>query len=115
MSLASERTGVGIHRHNTTAGVHPYDEVEWEHRDARITNYRDGAVAFHIALPFNPTGMASAGGDTYVVRRGNSLWLIARQVYGDGSRYTAIYRANPGLIQDPDRIFPGQQFKVPKS
>ena len=77
---------------------------------------RDGAVAFRIALPLNPTGIApSSGGDTYVVQRGNSLWLIARQVYGNGTRYTAIYRANPGLIQDPDRIYPGQQFKVPKS
>ena len=27
-------------------GVHPYDEVEWERRDARITNCRDGSVAF---------------------------------------------------------------------
>jgi nucleoid-associated protein YgaU len=77
---------------------------------------RDGGVAFRVALPFNPTGAAPApGGDTYVVQRGNSLWVIARQVYGKGARYTAIHRANQDLIQDPDRIYPGQQFKVPKS
>jgi nucleoid-associated protein YgaU len=77
---------------------------------------RDGAVAFRIALPLNPTGATRpASGDTYVVRRGNSLWLIARQIYGSGSRYTAIHRANQDLIEDPDRIYPGQQFKVPKS
>jgi len=77
---------------------------------------RDGAVAFHIALPFSQTGAApAAAGDTYVVQRGNSLWLIARQIYGNGTHYTAIYRANQDLIQDPDRIYPGQQFKVPKS
>ena len=46
MSLAPERIGIGIRRHFTTAGVHPYDEVVWERRDARITNYRDGTVAF---------------------------------------------------------------------
>ena len=46
MALAPEHTGIGIRRHFTTEGVHPYDEVEWERRDARITNYRDGAVAF---------------------------------------------------------------------
>jgi ribonucleoside-diphosphate reductase alpha chain len=54
MSLASERTGVGIHRHFTTAGIHPYDEVEWERRDARITNFRDGSIAFEqlgVELP----------------------------------------------------------------
>ncbi len=46
MSLAPERTGIGIARHFTTAGVHPYDEVVWERRDSRITNWKDGAVAF---------------------------------------------------------------------
>ena len=46
MALAPEQAGIGIRRHFTTAGVHPYDEVEWDRRDARITNYRDGSVAF---------------------------------------------------------------------
>src|SRR6476659_3445868 len=46
MSLAPERIGIGITRHFTTAGVHPYDEVVWERRDARITNWKDGTVAF---------------------------------------------------------------------
>jgi len=46
MALAPEQAGIGIRRHFTTKGVHPYDEVRWERRDARITNYRDGSVAF---------------------------------------------------------------------
>ena len=46
MAMAPEQTGIGIRRHFTTEGVHPYDEVRWERRDARITNYRDGVVAF---------------------------------------------------------------------
>ena len=46
MSLAPERLAIGIDRHFTTPGVHPYGEVAWERRDARITNWRDGAVAF---------------------------------------------------------------------
>ncbi|MDQ1404096.1 MAG: ribonucleoside-diphosphate reductase alpha chain, partial [Actinomycetota bacterium] len=46
MAIAPERAGIGIHRHFTTEGLHPYDEVTWERRDARITNYRDGTVAF---------------------------------------------------------------------
>src|SRR4051794_32943606 len=46
MSIAPERMGIGIRRHFTTEGVHPYDEVTWERRDARITNFRDGSVAF---------------------------------------------------------------------
>src|SRR6187397_2499102 len=46
MSFAPERLGIGIRRHFTTAGVDPYDEVVWERRDARITNWKDGTVAF---------------------------------------------------------------------
>src|SRR5450631_1133709 len=46
MAIAPQRVGIGIRRHFTTAGVHPYDQIVWERRDARITNYRDGAVAF---------------------------------------------------------------------
>src|SRR5262245_14567956 len=46
MAMAPEKAGIGIRRHFTVEGVHPYDEVEWDRRDARITNYRDGSVAF---------------------------------------------------------------------
>src|SRR4029077_7526324 len=46
MAMAPEHTGIGIRRRFTTAGVHPYDMVTWERRDARITNFRDGTVAF---------------------------------------------------------------------
>src|ERR1700744_2310372 len=46
MAIAPERMGIGISRHFTTAGQHPYDTVVWERRDARITHYATGAVAF---------------------------------------------------------------------
>ncbi|MCX6527532.1 MAG: vitamin B12-dependent ribonucleotide reductase, partial [Actinobacteria bacterium] len=46
MSLAPDRLTIGINRHYTTPGVHPYDEVQWERRDARISNWKDGSVAF---------------------------------------------------------------------
>ena len=46
MSLAPDRLSIGIGRFFTTPGVHPYDEVTWEKRDSRITNWRDGSVAF---------------------------------------------------------------------
>src|SRR3954465_469517 len=46
MAMAPERLGIGIRRHFTNPAVHPYDDIVWERRDARITNYRDGVVAF---------------------------------------------------------------------
>ncbi|HXW34005.1 MAG TPA: vitamin B12-dependent ribonucleotide reductase [Acidimicrobiales bacterium] len=46
MAIAPQRTAIGIRRHFTTDVVDPYDQVAWERRDARITNYLDGSVAF---------------------------------------------------------------------
>ena len=46
MSIAPERLSIGIQRHFTQADVHPYDMISWEKRDARISNWKDGSVAF---------------------------------------------------------------------
>ncbi|MEY2553428.1 MAG: ribonucleoside-diphosphate reductase alpha chain, partial [Ilumatobacteraceae bacterium] len=46
MSLAPDRLAIGIARHFTSPGTHPYEQVQWERRDARINNWKDGTVAF---------------------------------------------------------------------
>ncbi|MEL7156404.1 MAG: vitamin B12-dependent ribonucleotide reductase [Actinomycetota bacterium] len=46
MSLAPDQTGIGLRRYFTTEGVDPYDTVTWEQRDARISNWKTGEVAF---------------------------------------------------------------------
>jgi hypothetical protein len=48
------------------------------------------------------------------VKEGNSLWRIARRAYGKGMQYTIIYKANRDQIRDPDLIYPGQIFFIPK-
>ncbi len=49
MSLAADRRTIGIRRHYTTPGRHPYDELAWQLRLAKITNWVDGSVAFEQA------------------------------------------------------------------
>jgi nucleoid-associated protein YgaU len=51
---------------------------------------------------------------TTVVSRGDSLWRISHVNYGAGMRYAAIYKANRDQIRDPNRIYPGQIFVLPK-
>jgi nucleoid-associated protein YgaU len=76
----------------------------------------DGTVARRVAVPLEAAGAGvPAKSGSYVVERGNSLWLIARRLYGQGTSYTAIYRVNRDQIHDPNRIYPGQLFKLPKS
>jgi nucleoid-associated protein YgaU len=48
-----------------------------------------------------------------IIRRGDTLWRISKRVYGRGTRYSTIYVANQDQIRDPDRIWPGQVFRVP--
>ena len=46
MAIAPQRLGIGLRRYFTTDDRHPYDAVVWDRRDARITNFRDGSIAF---------------------------------------------------------------------
>ncbi|SLN76853.1 LysM peptidoglycan-binding domain-containing protein [Oceanibacterium hippocampi] len=77
-------------------------------------------VVSRINLPFKraePGEIRLAVGETnlrVVVQPGNSLWRLARRFYGSGVRYTVIYQANDRQISDPDLIYPGQIFTVPK-
>lgn len=48
----------------------------------------------------------------YTVKKGDTLWGIAVQFYGDGSKYPKIVKANP-QIKNPDLIYPGQKFVIP--
>lgn len=75
----------------------------------------DGRVLAVIALPFERAapGAVSLGGNSVVVQPGNSLWRIARRLYGSGMQYTVIYQANQDQIRDPDMIYPGQVFTTP--
>ncbi len=46
MTIAPQSARIGLTRRFTNEGRDPYDDIEWERRDARLTDYRDGSVAF---------------------------------------------------------------------
>jgi ribonucleoside-diphosphate reductase alpha chain len=46
MAMAPQQLGIGIRRRFTRPGEDPYDTVEWERRDSRIPNFKDGGDAF---------------------------------------------------------------------
>jgi len=48
------------------------------------------------------------------VQRGNTLWGIARDRYGEGILYVRVFEANRARIRDPDLIYPGQIFALPE-
>jgi len=56
---------------------------------------------------------AATGDRSYTVQSGDTLWKIAQEMYGDGSKYMKIFDANSELLEHPDRIFPGQELTIP--
>jgi len=56
---------------------------------------------------------AAAGAQTYTVESGDTLSHIAKQFYGKAGKWNAIFEANRDLLDDPDKIFPGQVLKIP--
>lgn len=51
--------------------------------------------------------------EVYTIRRGDTLWAIAKRYLGSGLRYTRIFQDNRETINNPDLIHPKQQVKVP--
>ena len=51
---------------------------------------------------------------TYTVVSGDTLWKIAERMYGNGSGYMKIFEANTGVLENPDRILPGQKLTIPE-
>ncbi len=50
----------------------------------------------------------------YVIKSGDTLWGIAAEFLGNGSKYPEIFEANREVIEDPDKIFVGQKIRIPK-
>ena len=49
----------------------------------------------------------------YEVKKGDTLWKIAKEAYGDGSLYPEIFKANQDTLSDPDKIQVGQKLRIP--
>ena len=50
---------------------------------------------------------------TYTVKSGDSLSKIAKNFYGDPMKYKEIFAANQDILENPNKIFPGQELKIP--
>lgn len=83
----------------------------------RVDELAGDKVVARLEFPFeraNPMEVES-GTLLVVVQPGNSLWRLARRTLGEGTRYTVIYQANKDRIRDPDLIYPGQVFEIPRT
>lgn len=93
--------------------------------DATTSSSTALAGATALAAATSPSATDTAGSDlavqtsserptvTHEVTQGESLWSIAEQHLGDGSRYTEILDLNRDSIPSSNWISPGQNLQLP--
>jgi nucleoid-associated protein YgaU len=52
--------------------------------------------------------------EIYEIQSGDTLSGIAKRYYGDAMQYMRIFEANQGVIEDPNKIYPGQKIRIPQ-
>ncbi|BCJ39878.1 hypothetical protein Aiant_05350 [Actinoplanes ianthinogenes] len=65
-----------------------------------------------LALP--PTTPVGTIPKLYTVKKNDTLSSIAKAQLGSASKWPAIFKANRDVIDDPDRIIPGQILVIPE-
>lgn len=50
----------------------------------------------------------------HTVKKGESLSKIAKKYYGKPMKYIEIFKANQPMLNDPNRIYPGQVLRIPE-
>ena len=53
------------------------------------------------------------GEQQYTVQKGDNLSKIAKNLLGDANAWKQIFEANRDVLDNPDKIFPGQTLTIP--
>lgn len=80
----------------------------WDEYNRLDPEYRSGDLVLNIDAP---EGSSSGSGTTYTVQSGDSLSKIGSKY---GVSWQKIYEANRDKLDDPDKIHPGQELKIPQ-
>ena len=92
-------------------GTAPSDQAKqqlWDEYNRIDPEYRSGDLVLNIT---SAGGAAGGGSTSYTVVSGDSLSKIGSKY---GVSWQQIYEANRDKIDDPDKIFPGQELTIPQ-
>lgn len=90
-------------------GTAPSEEARqalWSEYNRLDPDFKGGDLILNIGLG----DAAGGGGHTYTVESGDNLSKIGKQY---GLQWKSIWDANRDILSDPDKIYPGQELKIP--
>jgi nucleoid-associated protein YgaU len=94
-------------------GTAPSADVKqrlWDEYGRIDPEYRSGDLVLDITAP--ESASYAGGGSTYTVQAGDSLSKIGSRY---GVSWKEIFEANRDKLDDPDKIYPGQELVIPQS
>ena len=91
------------------------DNLKVENGQKSASNQTAQASTAQTYSASQPSGSQPAEPHFYEVKKGDTLWKIAEEVYGKGhgDKNKIIFEANKPLLKSPEKIFPGQQLRIP--
>ena len=93
---------------HVVTGVAPSEEAKsslWTEYERLDPEFRSNDLILNISV-----GQAGGSGTTYTVVSGDSLSKIGKHY---GIAWKSIWDANRDILSDPDKIYPGQELKIP--
>ena len=91
------------------------DNLKVENSQKSASNQTAQASTAQTSSASQPSGSQPAEPHFYEVKKGDTLWKIAEEVYGKGhgDKNKIIFEANKPMLKSPEKIFPGQKLRIP--
>ena len=91
------------------------DNLKVENGQKSASNQTAQAGTSQTSAAAQPSTSQPAEPHFYEVKKGDTLWKIAEEVYGKGhgDKNKIIFEANKPMLKSPEKIFPGQKLRIP--
>ncbi len=82
---------------------------------SKLSLSADAKAAAKADIAETQAAVEAAEVEYYTIESGDTLGKIAKNFYGDAKKYKELFEANREVIEDPNKIFPGQKIRIPKN